>query len=65
MKGKTITELERREIDDLSIDLDKVDKSMKDKIFYMLMGACLLRDDGKEGRKDEDYRERCWYSFRY
>ena len=59
MKGKTITELERREIDDLSIDLDKVDKSMKDKIFYMLMGACLLRDDGKEGKHDKDYRERC------
>lgn len=59
MKGKTITELERREIDDLSIDLDKVDKSMKDKIFYMLMGACLLRDEGKEGRNDKDYRERC------
>lgn len=58
MKGKTITELERREIDDLSIDLDKVDKSMKDKIFYMLMGACLLRDEGKEGRNDEDYRKR-------
>lgn len=55
MKGKTITELERREIDDLSIDLDKVDKSMKDKIFYMLMGACLLRDDGKEGRNDKGY----------
>lgn len=59
MKGKTITELERREIDDLSIDLDKVDKGLKDKIFYMLMGACLLREDRKEGRKDEDYRERC------
>lgn len=58
MKGKTITELERREIDDLSIDLDKVDKGLKDKIFYMLMGARLLRDEGKEGRKDEDYRER-------
>lgn len=55
MKGKTITELERREIDDLSIDLDKVDKGLKDKIFYMLMGACLLRDDWKEGRKDEGY----------
>lgn len=60
MKEKTITELERREIDDLSIDLDKVDKSMKDKIFYMLMGACLLRDEGKDGMNDEDYRKRCW-----
>lgn len=59
MKDKTITELERREIDDLSIDLDKVDKSMKDKIFYMLMGACLLRDEGKDGMNDEDYRKRC------
>ena len=59
MKEKTITELERREIDDLSIDLDKVDKSMKDKIFYMLMGACLLRDEGKDGMNDEDYRKRC------